>query len=451
MSLHQQLLRRQAAQNPIRIGIIGAGKFGSMFLSQAIRIPGIHVVGIADLNPEQVKSNLLNVHWTPQQFCAKSLGEAQKHGNTYVGNAYTSLVKHPSVDIIVEATGNPIVAADHVLAAIENGKHVINASVELDSFCGLAIADHARAAGVIYSMAYGDQPAMVCELVDWARTCGFHVAAAGRGHKWRPDFRFSTPETIWENWGLTREQALRGRLNPKMFNSFLDGTKPAIECAAIANACSLDVPSEGLNYPLGSIDDIPSLMRPKTQGGTLEATGMVEVINGLKPDGTEYDFNIRMGVFVVIEAVTDYQRKCLEEYKVKTDDTGRFMCLYKQWHLIGLELGMSIANVGLRGESTGVAREFRGDVVAVAKRDLAVGETLDGEGGFTVAGQLRPSAVTVPMQALPLGLSSGVKMKNHVKADTILTYDDVTLDQGLAAVKLRRQVEQMLSARPNFV
>ena len=444
MSLHQQLLLRQSTNNPIRVGVIGAGKFGSMFLSQAIRIAGIHVVGIADLNPEQAKSNLLNVHWSAGQFSAQSIDDADKNGNTYICDNYEALVKHPAIELIVEATGNPIAAADHVLAAFSYGKHVISASVELDAFCGLAIAQAAGKAGVIYSMAFGDQPAMVCDLVDWARTCGLEVAAAGRGHKWRPDFRFSTPDTIWENWGLTLAQAQRGRLNPKMFNSFLDGTKPAIESAAIANACGLDVPSNGLQYPLGCIDDIPSLMRPKAVGGTLEKTGMVEVINGLKPDGSEYDFNIRMGVFVVVEAVTDYQRKCLEEYKVKTDDTGRFMCLYKQWHLIGLELGMSVANVGIRAEATGIAREFRGDVVAVAKRDLAVAEILDGEGGFTVAGQLRPARVSRQINALPLGLTGGVKIKRAVKADSILTYDDVVIDEQLTAVKLRRELEQMI-------
>jgi predicted homoserine dehydrogenase-like protein len=446
MSLHHLLLARKAGNNPIRVGVIGAGKFGSMFLSQAIRIPGVHVVGIADLNVAQAKSNLANVHWTAEQYSAPSLDEAARNGNTFVGDSFEALVAHPAIDIIVEATGNPIVAADHVLAAFANGKHVISATVELDSFCGLAVANAAKSAGVIYSMAFGDQPAMTCDLVDWARTCGFKVAAAGRGHKWKPEFRFSTPDTIWENWGLTREQAERGRLNPKMFNSFLDGTKPAIESAAIANACGLEVPTNGLTYPLGSIDDIPSLMRPRDVGGALERSGMVEVINGLKPDGSEFSQNIRMGVFVVVEAETDYQRKCLEEYKVKTDDTGRFMCLYKQWHLIGLELGMSVASVGLRGEATGFAREFWGDVVAVAKRDLGAGELLDGEGGYTVAGQLRPARISVPMGALPLGLTGGVRMRRAVKADAVLTYADVELDENLAAFRLRKTAEGLITA-----
>jgi len=441
LSLYSQLLARQTENNPVRVGVIGAGKFGSMFLSQAIRIPGIHVVGIADLDVQQAKSNLANVHWKHEQYAASSLDDAFKTGVTHVCESYEQLVTHPAIDIIVEATGNPIVAADHILAAFANGKHVVSATVELDSFAGLAVARQARSAGVIYSMAYGDQPAMTCELVDWARTCGFKVAAAGRGHKWKPEYRFSTPDTIWDHWGVPRDVAERGRMNPKMFNSFLDGTKPAIESAAIANACGLDVPSNGLTYPLGSIDDIPSLMRPHNVGGTLEHSGMVEVINGLKPDGTEFDHNIRMGVFVVVECETEYQRKCLEEYKVKTDDTGRFMCLYKQWHLIGLELGMSVASVALRQEATGVAQTFHGDVVAVAKRNLEAGEILDGEGGYSVAGQLRPAQTSLKAAMLPLGLTGNLKLKRNVDVDQILTYDDVELDEELAAVKLRRSLE----------
>ncbi|MDJ0613742.1 MAG: Gfo/Idh/MocA family oxidoreductase [Rhizobiaceae bacterium] len=441
MSLYSQLLARQVAQNPIRVGVIGAGKFGSMFLSQAIRIPGVHVVGIADLNVEQAKSNLLNVHWEAERFAATSLDEALRNETTYIGENYSELVSDPAIDIVVEATGNPVVAADHVLAAFANGKHVVSATVELDSFAGLAVAREAQSAGVLYSMAFGDQPAMTCDLVDWARTCGFKVAAAGRGHKWKPEYRFSTPDTIWDHWGVPRDVAKRGRMNPKMFNSFLDGTKPAIESAAIANACGLDAPSNGLSYPLGAIDDIPNLMRPHDIGGALERSGMVEVVNGLKPNGTEFDHNIRMGVFVVVEAETDYQKKCLEEYKVKTDDTGRFMCLYKQWHLIGLELGMSVASVALRGEATGVANEFRADVIAVAKRDLKAGEVLDGEGGYTVAGQLRPASTSLDGKMLPLGLTGGLKMLRDVSMDQVLTYDDVVMDESLGAVKLRRSLE----------
>ena len=271
------------------------------------------------------------------------------------------------------------------------------------------------------------------------------MAAAGRGHKWLPEYRKSTPDTIWDHWGLTLEQAQRGRLNPKMFNSFLDGTKPAIESAAIANACGLDVPTDGLTYPPGSVDDIPNLMRPKSSGGALEKSGMVEVISSLKADGTPIPADIRNGVWVCVEAETEYQKNCFSEYKVVTDDSGRFFSLYKRWHLIGLELGMSVASVALRREATGTATQFRGDVVAVAKRDLAAGEILDGEGGYCVAGQLRPTQISVPMKALPLGLTDKARVKNSVKADTILTYADVELDETLTAFALRKELETSVS------
>ncbi|MEZ5811769.1 MAG: flagellar biosynthesis protein FlgA [Rhizobiaceae bacterium] len=442
MSLHDQLRRRQEDRNPIRVGVIGAGKFGSMFLSQAIRIPGVHVAGIADLAPDVARSNLALVGWEAGRFSASSLDDALKTGTTHVGDNGAALIANPAVDIIVECTGNPVVATDHLCSAFDAGKHVVSATVEADAVCGAALAARAKQAGVIYSMAFGDQPAMVCDLVDWARTCGFEVVAAGRGHKWCPQYRFSTPDTVWDHWGLTREQAENGRLNPKMFNSFLDGTKPAIEAAAIANACGLSVPQDGLQYPSGAIADIPNLMRPRAEGGVLDTAGMVEVISSQRADGSEIADDIRMGVWVCIRAADDYQRDCFAEYKVVTDDSGRYASLYRRWHMIGLELGMSVANVGIRGEATGTATGFGADVVAVAKRDLKTGEILDGEGGYSVAGQLRPASVSVPMRALPLGLTGNVRLVRDVASDAILTYDDVVLDDTLTAVKLRGEMER---------
>ena len=440
-----QLNARQESGRPIRVGMIGAGKFGTMFLAQVLRIPGVHVLGVVDLNVAQARSNMVFAGWPSEQLDAGSLDAAFQSGMTHVGDDAMALIGHPAVDIIVECTGNPIIAVDHALAAFAAGKHVIGATVEADAICGAALVKRADAAGVIYSQAYGDQPAMTCELVDWARTCGFHVAAAGRGHKWRPEYRFSTPETIWAEWGLTEEQVTRSRSNPKMFNSFHDGTKPAIESAAICNAMGLDAPSGGLTYPSGAIDDIATLMRDRASGGVLEAEGQVEVINSLTPDGAEIPRNIRTGVWVAVKAVTEYQKNCFEEYFVHTDDSGLYFCRYHQYHLIGLELGMSVANVGIRGESTGASREFRADVVAVAKKDLKAGEILDGEGGYCVAGQLRPSRISVPARALPLGLTGDARMLRDVRADTILTYDDVEIDQNLSAVKLRRECEAMVT------
>jgi predicted homoserine dehydrogenase-like protein len=445
MSLHQQLQKRAAEGKPIRVGLIGAGKFGSMYLAQVPRTPGIHLVGIADLSPEAACRNLARVGWEPQRVQAPSLDAALREGTTHVGDDWLALVQHPAIDVIVESTGAPIAAVDHILEAFAQGKHVVNVTVEADAFCGPLLAQRAAAAGVVYSLAFGDQPALICDLVDWARTCGFPVVAAGRGHKWLPHFAQSTPETVWGHYGLTPEQAERGGLNPKMFNSFLDGSKPSIESTAVSNATGLAVPSNGLLYPPASVEDIPFVTRPIAEGGVLEKKGMVEVISSLEADGRVIPYDIRMGVWVTVEGETEYVRNCFEEYKAHTDPSGRYFTLYKRWHLIGLEVGYSVASVMLRREATGVALGWNADVVATAKRDLAVGEVLDGEGGWCVWGKLLPAAKSAAIGGLPLGLAHGPKLVRPVKQGQSLTWADVAIDTTTRAYTLRREMEQWLA------
>jgi predicted homoserine dehydrogenase-like protein len=441
MSLHRQLQQLAANNKSIKVGLIGAGKFGSMYLSQIPSTPGVQLVGIADLSPAGVKKNLERVGWKNEQSNAKSLDDAIKTGQTHISEDWQALVSHPAIDVIVECTGHPIAAVDHCLLAFANGKHVVNVTVEADAFCGPLLAQKAQEAGVVYSLAFGDQPALICDLVDWARTCGFPVVAAGRGHKWLPHFSESTPETVWGNYGLTPEQATRGGLNPKMFNSFLDGSKPSIESTAVANATGLSVPSNGLLYPPASVEDIPFVTRPISEGGVLEKKGMVEVISSLEANGRKIPYDIRMGVWVTVEAETDYIKNCFEEYNAHTDPSGRYFTLYKRWHLIGLEVGMSVASVALRKEATGVAHCWNADVVATAKRDLKPGEILDGEGGYTVWGKLLPATKSVAMGGLPLGLAHDIKLIRDVKKGQSLCWDDVVVDTSTHAYKIRQELE----------
>lgn len=431
---------------PVRVGLIGAGKFGSMYLSQVPRTPGVHLVGIADLSPEAARRNLARVGWSGEQTQAASLDVAMATGQTHITENWEDIVRHPQIDVVVESTGNPIAAVDHILRAFEEGKDVVNVTVEADALCGPLLAQRATEAGRIYSLAFGDQPALICDLVDWARTCGFPVVAAGRGHKWLPHFCESTPDTVWENWGLTPEQATRGGLNPKMFNSFLDGSKPSIESTAVANACGLDVPSNGLLYPPASIADIPFVTRPRSEGGVLEKKGMVEVISSLEQDGREIPYEIRMGVWVTVEAETPYIKNCFEEYKAHTDPSGRYFTLYKRWHLIGLEVGQSVASVALRGEATGAAREWRADVVATAKRDLRCGETLDGEGGYTVWGKLLPAKTSRAINGLPLGLAHGIRLTRPVSKGATLSWDDVEVHDS-RAYRVRQEMVRLFSGQ----
>jgi predicted homoserine dehydrogenase-like protein len=420
VNLYTKLLERK--DNPLRIGLIGAGKFAAMYLAQVPKTPGIRLVAIADLAPANARANLERVGWPAELVQRMPIVED-----------WRKVVAHPEIDIVIEATGNPMAAVEHVLAAFAHGKHVVMVTVEADAFCGPLLARKAADAGVIYS------------LVDWARAAGFPVVAAGRGHKWLPHFAQSTPETVWGYYGLTPEQAKLGGLNPKMFNSFLDGSKPAIETTAVCNATGLTPAPDGLAYPPGAIDEIPSLMRPRGEGGTLHHKGQVEVVSSLRSDGKPIDYDIRFGVFVVFEGESEYIRRCFSEYGVKTDPSGRYACLYKRWHLIGLEAGISVASVGLRGEPTGCATGWRADAVALAKRDLKPGEILDGEGGYTVVGRLMPAADSLAAGCLPLGLAHGWKVLRPVAAGQPLTWRDVACDEGSTAVRARREMESAIA------
>ena len=441
MSLQAKLAERGAQGRPLRVGLIGAGKFGTMYLAQVPKIAGVHVVGIADLAPGAAMANLQRAGWKAERYGAASLTDAVKQGTTHLSDDWEALVRHPQVDIVIECTGNPIAGVEHCLGGFANRKHVVNVTVEADALCGPMLARRAAEAGVVYSLAYGDQPALICELVDWARAAGFPVVAAGRGHKWLPHFAQSTPETVWGYYGLTAEDAYAGGLNPKMFNSFLDGSKPAIECTAVCNATGLVAPPDGLTYPPATIDEIPSVCRPIAEGGVLHQKGQVEVISSVTRDGRPVPYDIRFGVFVVFEGDTEYIRNCFKEYMVRTDPTGRYACMYKRWHLIGLEAGISVASVGLRGEPTGVATCFNADAIATAKRDLSAGDMLDGEGGYTVWGKLLPARKSMALGGLPLGLAQGAKLIRAVKAGTPLSWGDVTIDEALPAVRMRRAME----------
>jgi predicted homoserine dehydrogenase-like protein len=430
MNLHRLAEQRAAAGRPVRVGLIGAGKFGSMFLAQVPRMAGVEVVVIADLDPERARAACRTVGWDPAQIAktefVQSGGEA---------------CAHPEIEVIVESTGVPAAGIAHARAAIGAKKHIVMVNVEADVLAGPLLAEEARAAGVVYSLAYGDQPALVCELVDWARACGFEAAAAGKGTKYLPAYHAVTPDDVWAHYGLTPDEARRGGMNPQMFNSFLDGTKSAIEMAAIANACGLAVPADGLKFPPCGVDDLPHLLRGRDTGGVLEHDGMVEVVSCLERDGRPVFRDLRWGVYVVLKALTEYAKNCFKEYGLKTDASGWYAAMYKPYHLIGLELGISVLSAALRGEATGQPHGFRGDAVAVAKRSLRAGEKLDGEGGHTVWGKLIPAERSLAEGALPIGLAHKVELLRDVAAGELLRWSDVKMRES-EAVRARRDMER---------
>ncbi len=431
MNLHALAAARAAEGRPVRAGLIGAGKFGSMFLAQAPFSP-VRVTAVADLDPARARAAAAATGWSEDLLAA-----------TRFTDMADRLIAADDVDVVVEATGNPAAGIAHARAAIAAGKHVVMVNVEADVLAGPLLAAEARRAGVVYSLAYGDQPALTAELVDWARACGFRVVAAGKGTKYLPAYHDVTPDDVWTHYGLSAGEARAAGMNPQMFNSFLDGTKSAIEMAAIANACDLDVPAGGLAFPPCGVDDLPHVLRPRERGGMLERAGMVEVVSCLERDGRPVFRDLRWGVYVVLEAPSDYAAACFRQYGLKTDASGRYAAMYKPYHLIGLELNVSILSAALRNEPTGQPHGFRGDVVAVAKRDLASGEMLDGEGGYTVWGKLMPAQASLAAGALPIGLAHRVRLRRAVAHGQALGWEDVEAPQGADAA-FRREMERAM-------
>jgi predicted homoserine dehydrogenase-like protein len=443
MNLHHLLRQREAAGKPVRVGLIGAGKFGTMFLAQALHTPGLHLMAVADLSPERARAALARTGWPAERIAAPDFASALRAGSAHVGDDPEALIRAPGMDVVIDATGVPKAGLRHALLAIAEGRHIVMVNVEAHVLAGPLLARRASAAGIVYSMAYGDQPALIAEQVDWARACGLPVIAAGKGTKYLPSYHASTPETVWGHYGLTPEEAMVGGMNPQMFNSFLDGTKSAIEMAAVANATGLAPPADGLVFPPCGVDDLARVLCPRSGGGQLEEAGQVEVVSSLERDGRPVFRDLRWGTYVVFEAPTDYVARCFSEYGVVTDPSGRYAALYRPSHLIGLELGISVASAALRGEPTGGCEGFRGDVVATAKRDLAAGEMLDGEGGFTVWGRLLPAERSLALGGLPIGLAHGVKLRRPIASGATNGWADVEIDEADDAVMLRREMERV--------
>ena len=432
MYIYDELVQR--VDRPVQVGLIGAGKFGSMFLSQVPTTKGLEVKAIADLDPERAREACRCVGWSTDLIKkTKFLDSAQ------------AMIDNGGLDVLVEATGNPIAGIAHARMAIASKTHIVMVNVEADVLAGGILAKQAKEAGIVYSMAYGDQPALTIELVEWARANGFDVVAAGKGTKYMPEYHYSTPDTVWDHYGLTSEQAAKAGMNSQMFNSFLDGTKSALEMAAISNGTGLKAPDQGLMFPPAGMDDLAQVLRPRSRGGQLDESGMVEVVTSVERDGRSVYRDLRWGVYVVIEAPNDYASACFKQYGMNTDSTGRFSAMYKPFHLIGLELNISILSAALLKKPTGSTLDFNSDVVATAKRGLKAGEILDGEGGFTVYGKLMPASKSLKMGGLPIGLAHHVKLKNNVNIDQQISWDDVEIDLSNKAVSVRKEMEKLYS------
>jgi predicted homoserine dehydrogenase-like protein len=426
--------KRLAENKPVKVGLIGSGKFGTMFMAQAKYMPGVQVA-IADINLARTREQLQRAGYNPADWLevksSAGVSDALARGKIALTDS-AEYLWDSNVEMVVEATGLEEVGAKHAYTAIQHGKHVIMVNVETDVVIGTILKQKADKAGVVYSMAYGDQPALIVELCDWAMAMGFRVVAAGKGTKYLPEYRQSTPDTALELYGFSAEDIAKGDFNPKMFNSFLDGTKSAIEMTAVANAIGLlpDVP--GMHFPPVGTPELAEILKPKADGGILQSGGgAVEIVSSLHRDGSPVLNDLRWGVYVVFTSDNPYSRKCFTEYGLLTDKSGQYAAMYRPSHLIGMELGVSIAQIAGRGEPTGTpATKPLASAVAVARKALEPGDILDGEGGYTVYGIIMCYETAHARNLLPIGMTHHVKMVRPVPAGQPISFEDVETPSG---------------------
>ena len=417
----------------INIAFIGCGKFISMFLSQYNQLKKIKIDTIVDLDIERAKSN-----------CIKSGLKKETVEKINFVNSLDSILNR-NIEIFIEATGNPIVGTQHAYKVIQSKKNIIMVNVEADVLCGKYLSDLAKENNVIYSMAYGDQPSLILEQIEWARLNGFFVTCAGKGTKYHPSFEYSTPENVWNNYGMTAGEAKNAGMNPKMFNSFVTGDKSSIEMAAVANASGLKCPKNGLTYPPVGVYDIANKLIPKDNGGLIDHEGQVEVISSIDRNKIQIENDLRWGVYIVIKAQNNYVKDCFKEYGMVTDNSGEYSAIWRPYHYVGLELAQSIYSIALDKKSTGHTKFFNADVVSIAKKDLSSGEILDGEGGFTSRGRLVTSRNSVDNNFLPLGLSDGAETKKSIKKDEFIKIDDVKINWNQEVLKAREYQIKVLN------
>ena len=423
MFLHTKLENRK---EPIRIAFIGCGKFVSMFLAQYNHLDKIQIDSIVDLNIDQAKKNCTNSGLDETIISeinfSKSLDE----------------ILDRNIEIFIEATGNPIVGTVHATNIIKNKKHVILVNVEADITCGKYLSDIAKENGVICSMAYGDQPSLIIEQIEWARLNGFSVVCAGKGTKYHPTFEYSTPDTVWGHYGLTKERAEKeSGMNPKMFNSFLCGDKSAIEMCAVSNAANLKCPSNGLTFPPIGVYDIAKKLIPKQEGGLIDFDGQVEVISSIDLNKNDIPNDLRWGVYIVIKAKNEYVKNCFKDYGMVTDSSGNYSAIWRPYHYIGLELAQSIYSIALDNRATGFTKKYNADVASYAKKDLKIGDKLDGEGGFCARGKLITSQKSKDEKILPLGLTDNAILKKNINKDQVIRLEDVELNLPKEVIEAR--------------
>jgi len=417
--------RERELGRPVRIGLVGAGQMGLGFVVQAARIDGMEVSAIADIAPDRGVRAFERAGRTDVRT-GGDLAAAVERGHAVVVDDGLALTRLP-VDVIVDASGVPEVGAQVAFAALLAGKDIALLNVECDVTVGLLLARMAERLGRVYTVCRGDEPVECKALVDHARDIGFTVVCAGKG-KNNPLDPAATPESV-------AAQAAAKGMNPHMLASFVDGSKTMIEMAALANATGLSVSRRGMTGPHSTVDELSAVFRPERDGGLLPAPGVVDYCTG----------PVAPGVFVIGHSDDPV---VVDEMAYLGMGPGPYYTFYRPYHLASVEAPLSVAQAVLDRTPSLAPVAWNAEVLAVAKRDLAKGELLDGIGGETVYGVTDSASQAQDGGHVPLGLAAGARVLRDVPAGTVLTSADVAVDETTTIASLRRLQDRLLRGEP---
>ena len=446
LGINDKLKDLKSLGGSIRTGIIGLGQMGSSMAAQIESIDGMEVTAVANRNvnnaatilrgigmaasrmallegsnkihPGNIDPDIIKICGQDRSNIKQKISAAISAGKIIITDDIRELTGIDEIDVIVDATGNPEAGARISFSAISSRKHMVTFNVEADTTIGPLLRRMADNAGIVYTVAAGDEPAATKELYDMADAMGLEVIAAGKG-KNNPLDRGANPTTL-------ADYAARKGSSAKMMTSFVDGTKSMFEMACLSNATGLVPDVRGMHGPKVNVDELTTVYSLKEDGGILFKKGVVEFAIG----------DIAPGVFLVY---TSHLKIIRDELKYLLFGDGPNYLLYRPYHLTSIEAPLSIARAYFMGEPTIVPKAgLVSEVATYGKKDLKAGELLDGIGGYTTYGMIELYGTARDEGLLPLGLSEGCRLKNNIQKGQPITYQDVELVQDSIILQLRR-------------
>jgi predicted homoserine dehydrogenase-like protein len=406
MNFTEELIKREKELGrPVRVGLAGAGQMGSGLAAQIGKIPGMELVACADIDLARAENAL-------RLAGIEKIGH-NKDASTYIESGQGGVVDNAKalaelpVDIVYEATGVPWVGAEVADACIDAKKHILMLNVETDVTIGKYLANKANANGVIYSVANGDEPVACKELYDFSVDLGFEIVCVGKG-KNNPLDQTANPDTCLE-------KATKKKMNPKMLASFEDGSKTMIEMAALANAIGLPPDKVGMNGPISEVKDLNKTLIPIEDGGVLNGIGRVD-----------YAFGPAPGVFSIVKSDNP---TVIDQMAYLSMGQGPYYTFYRPYHLASIEAPRSVGMAIINNEPGLQPTTWIAEVIGHAKKDLSVGDKIDGIGGYCSYGVTYP--VEDSKEFVPLGLLEGAIVTKNIKKGEPIAKTAVQLPDNL--------------------